>query len=38
MKTTTKAGRNQEFSRKVQESVEAIETISFSPIYLTMIH
>ena len=29
MKTTIKAGKNQEVSRKVQESVEAIQIISF---------
>ena len=38
MKTTTKAGKNQKISRKVQESVEAIQIINFSLKTLSLIH
>ena len=39
MKTTTNAGKNQNFSRKVREEiVEAFQAISFSLNNLSMIH
>ena len=38
MRTTTKAGKNHEVSRKVKERVETIETNNFSLKPLCMIH